>query len=597
MAPETLIHPETGDVYIKPFDWQNTPIWDIALSTLLATLLGALIFMHAEALVFNAPSPLFFPHWQFAQYLLQKGVGIFQTPFPGAIFPMYGYIVAGIVAIAGPSFDQAAPGLFLTLSVAYMTTAILFYLMLRRGFSRPLSFGLSLLVFAAPAGLTSLLALTPLPLFWLGIMLLFYCLNGLRASDAALPTMAGGLIVVFLVALHPMGMAVGLGWFIALLSLGRVAPAMMTLLAAVLVLVTLPGLNVATALFPLQAAQAPSAVNALGASSVLAESGTRVIGLFESLYQWGSSLLLQPDANLVHWPLGESQRHWWPRLLSQVYQFFTALPWLAWPLGAFSALLVLWKSVHALIAQREATPLIFLTWALVGYLVLAIAMPHLFLAGQKTALFLLPLSFLFLTFMAFELNHWAVARPVIMPLNTLVVGTSTLLLVFFQLQVGYAALGKWYSRTPSAQETTLAFPVQPGLSPLRVTPSGQGYAYSAVASPASDRGSTAQGIIPASLYGWLNRSIPFGQCLMSFHPDVDAATLRRQVYRVPEVHSLSRNMAVQPALICPYFVEHKAIASDYDWVLALNQGQAVARPVYDDGKPNGWRIWKVASIQ
>jgi hypothetical protein len=595
MAPETLVHPETGEVYIKAFDWRKTPLLDIALSVLLALLVGVLIVLHVESLAFDAPSPLFYPHLQFAQYLLEHGADVFHQPFSAGLFPLYGYVVAGIMAVTGGTFDGVAPVLFVLNSVAYVTSSILMYLLLRQGFGYGISFALSLLVFAAPAGMTSLVALTPLPLFWLGCLCLFQMMQWKREKETLPPVVVGTAIAVLLGIIHPVGLAVMGAWAVALLCMGNIGFSFMSILLLVSVLATLPGVQMGAALFPVSSELVPNATDALGASSLTLPSGIRVAGLFEAIYQMGSGLMLQPDANLAHWPLGEGHQHWWPQLLNQLYRFFLSSPWLVWPLGFVSTLCILFKSVQVFITQRNATNLLFLTWSLFFLIITAFVMPKLFLSGQQVALYVLPILFLFMAIMIHQLKEWVVTRPIVLPAQALILGFSTFLVLLFQLQVGYEALGNWYTSTPQANEATLAFPtIETTANAPSPTRKPQGYANMAIAgTKQQDRSRQMQGVIPASLYGWLNRDVAVNDCFISFYPGVDAASLRRQVYHVPESHRINGSNGELSPTICPYFVEHKAISTDYDWVLALNQGSQRAQMVYDDRNARGWRIWRI----
>jgi hypothetical protein len=256
---------------------------------------------------------------------------------------------------------------------------------------------------------------------------------------------------------------------------------------------------------------------------------------------------------------------------------------------------VLFKSVQVFITQRGATNLIFLTWSLLFLLITAAIMPKLFLSGQQVTLYVLPILFLFMAIMLHQLNAWFITRPMVLPAQVLVLGFSTFLVLLFQLQVGYEALGKWYASTPQANEPTLAFPgVEAEINvPASKTGVSQGYATVAVSGTRQDRSTQMQGVIPASLYGWLRQQVGVNECFISFYPGVDAATLRRQVYHVPESHRFNFSGGEPSPTICPYFIEHKAVSTDYDWVLALNQGDAKARVVYDDRHAKGWRIWKL----
>ena len=122
MSPNTFEHPETGEVYQKPFRIENTPIPDILAMLALAGALAVVALLHSHPISMAWPSPLALPYVQLAEQLL--GQTPTTNPELAGVFPLYSYLIAGLMSLKGTTVFQAYSPILLGINIGAYVLSI-----------------------------------------------------------------------------------------------------------------------------------------------------------------------------------------------------------------------------------------------------------------------------------------------------------------------------------------------------------------------------------------------------------------------------------------------------------------------------------------
>ncbi|MFN9690935.1 MAG: hypothetical protein ACK551_02420 [Vampirovibrionales bacterium] len=599
MSPNTFEHPETGEVYQKPFRLENTPIPDILAMLALGGSLTVVALLHSHPISMAWPSPLALPYVQLAEQLL--GQTPTTNPELAGVFPLYSYLIASLMSLKGTTVFQAYSPILLGINIgAYVLSMTMLYNAFRQGLGYIGSLLLVLLIACSPLVLNTVTALSPAPLLWMSTLILLFLLQVLKNNRNLFLSSLGTVLAVVAGFLHPYGLCLLAAWNMSLLCLGFVGTPLVSITFALLISATLPGVNL-LAVMTQSFNYAPSNMDSLGSSSTLAPLQERVQGFFGGVNQLGKVLLLAPDPNLQEWPIQQTQESWFAVMLNNAYLGLSGMAILSWPLGVLFAVLAMIKALYIFVRDREVIGGLFLSWTLFFAVCLSFFMPKLVTGSVLSLAFLLPVIFIF-GFVALKslgnipLLQWS--APV---LRTGVVGLATVCVLLFQARVGYNHLASVYetNTNPSLAPSQAMMVVEAGTQ----KPS-EGFNLVAintgapVSSPRAGRLDIGERPSTQSLQAWVNQRIPASDCFLSSSPVKDSFLVGRPVYVLGTPYldtGLSGVDVAASGFACPYFIEHKEKRDEYDWIRQEQYRRNGVRLVFEDGKAQGLRVWRLRS--
>jgi hypothetical protein len=610
MSPDTLAHPETGEVYHKPFRIEDTPFPDILAMLALGGALLVLTLIHTHPISGAWPSPVALPYVQLAEDIMGVGATASQAlPTTSGIFPFYSYLIAALMALKGSTdFATYHPWLLGLNVTAFILSMMILYHTFRQGLSYLPSLLLVLLIACSPLTLTTVTALSPAPLLWFASLSLLFLLQFLQVKNNLFFLMLGSVMALFAGMMHPYGLCVLGAWNISLLCLGYVGVPLFSTALTFLLGATLPHVSLLAGMSQ-PFSYTPTAVDGISATSILAPLPERIQGFFSGLHQFGKVLLLAPDPNLQEWPMQDAQDSWFASLLNQAYLGLSGLAILAWPLGVLFAVVAMIKAVYTFVKDREVVGALFLSWTLCFAVVFNVLMPKLVMGSLLSMAFLLPTVFVF----AFIGLKSIAQVPLLKWMNPVlrygVVGLATLCVGLFQARVGYNELASIYD--PRAVEVVAPSQVlvaveapETGQRPASsLSKKNKGYALLSVGSMAQEGQSSASNLASqassasvSSLQSWVSRRVAPHDCFLSHSPVKDSYQVGRPVYRLGSPYAETGLMGVDVAasgFACAYFIEHKAKRHEYDWIRQEQFRRPGVRIVFEDGKAQGLRIWRL----
>jgi hypothetical protein len=597
MSPDTLEHPETGEVYQKPFRIENTPIPDMLAMLALGGALSVLALWHSHPISMAWPSPLALPYVQLAEQILGQTPN--TSPELAGVFPLYSYLIAGLMSLKGSTVFQAYSPILLGINIgAYVLSMTMLYNAFRQGLGYIGSLLLVLLIACSPLVLNTVTALSPAPLLWMLTLVLLFLLNVLKENRNIFFSGLGTLLAVVAGFLHPYGLCLLAAWNMSLLCLGFVGTPLLSTGFALLVSATLPGVNL-LAVMAQPFNYAPSNMDALGSSSALAPLQERVQGFFGGVNQLGKVLLLAPDPNLQEWPIQQTQESWFAIMLNNAYLGLSGMAILSWPLGVLFALLAMIKALYIFVREREVIGGLFLTWTLFFAVCLSFIMPKLVTASVLSVAFLLPVIFIF-GFLALRslgnipLLKWS--SPV---LRTGVVGLATVCVLLFQARVAYNHLASVYEPntlnavTPNQVMLVVEAETRKPAEGFNLVAINTG---TPVSKPKTGRLSLEDTPSTQSLQAWVSENTGASECFLSSSPVKDSYLVGRPVYVLGTPYldtGLSGVDVAASGFACPYFIEHKEKRSEYDWIRQEQYRRNGVRLVFEDGKAQGLRVWRL----
>lgn len=599
MSPDTLEHPETGEVYQKPFRIENTPIPDMLAMLALGGALSVLALWHSHPISMAWPSPLALPYVQLAEQILGQTPN--TSPELAGVFPLYSYLIAGLMSLKGSTVFQAYSPILLGINIgAYVLSMTMLYNAFRQGLGYIGSLLLVLLIACSPLVLNTVTALSPAPLLWMLTLVLLFLLNVLKENRNIFFSGLGTLLAVVAGFLHPYGLCLLAAWNMSLLCLGFVGTPLLSTGFALLVSATLPGVNL-LAVMAQPFNYAPSNMDALGSSSALAPLQERVQGFFGGVNQLGKVLLLAPDPNLQEWPIQQTQESWFAIMLNNAYLGLSGMAILSWPLGVLFALLAMIKALYIFVREREVIGGLFLTWTLFFAVCLSFIMPKLVTASVLSVAFLLPVIFIF-GFLALRslgnipLLKWS--SPV---LRTGVVGLATVCVLLFQARVAYNHLASVYEPntlnavTPNQVMLVVEAETRKPAEGFNLVAINTG---TPVSKPKTGRLSLEDTPSTQSLQAWVSENTGASECFLSSSPVKDSYLVGRPVYVLGTPYldtGLSGVDVAASGFACPYFIEHKEKRNEYDWIRQEQYRRNGVRLVFEDGKAQGLRVWRLRS--
>ena len=597
MSPDTLEHPETGEVYQKPFRIENTPIPDILAMLALGGALSVLALWHSHPISMAWPSPLALPYVQLAEQILGQTPN--TSPELAGVFPLYSYLIAGLMTVKGSTVFQAYSPILLGINIgAYVLSMTMLYNAFRQGLGYIGSLLLVLLIACSPLVLNTVTALSPAPLLWMLTLVLLFLLNVLKENRNIFFSGLGTLLAVVAGFLHPYGLCLLAAWNMSLLCLGFVGTPLLSTGFALLVSATLPGVNL-LAVMAQPFNYAPSNMDALGSSSALAPLQERVQGFFGGVNQLGKVLLLAPDPNLQEWPIQQTQESWFAIMLNNAYLGLSGMAILSWPLGVLFAVLAMIKALYIFVREREVIGGLFLTWTLFFAVCLSFIMPKLVTASVLSVAFLLPVIFIF-GFLALRslgnipLLKWS--SPV---LRTGVVGLATVCVLLFQARVAYNHLASVYEPntlnavTPNQVMLVVEAETRKPAEGFNLVAINTG---TPVSKPKTGRLSLEDTPSTQSLQAWVSENTGASECFLSSSPVKDSYLVGRPVYVLGTPYldtGLSGVDVAASGFACPYFIEHKEKRNEYDWIRQEQYRRNGVRLVFEDGKAQGLRVWRL----
>ncbi|MFN7311496.1 MAG: hypothetical protein ACK5T0_09040 [Vampirovibrionales bacterium] len=597
MSPDTLEHPETGEVYQKPFRIENTPIPDILAMLALGGALTVVAVLHSHPISMAWPSPLALPYVQLAEQILGQTPN--TSPELAGVFPLYSYLIAGLMTVKGSTVFQAYSPILLGINIgAYVLSMTMLYNAFRQGLGYIGSLLLVLLIACSPLVLNTVTALSPAPLLWMLTLVLLFLLNVLKENRNIFFSGLGTLLAVVAGFLHPYGLCLLAAWNMSLLCLGFVGTPLLSTGFALLVSATLPGVNL-LAVMAQPFNYAPSNMDALGSSSALAPLQERVQGFFGGVNQLGKVLLLAPDPNLQEWPIQQTQESWFAIMLNNAYLGLSGMAILSWPLGVLFALLAMIKALYIFVREREVIGGLFLTWTLFFAVCLSFIMPKLVTASVLSVAFLLPVIFIF-GFLALRslgnipLLKWS--SPV---LRTGVVGLATVCVLLFQARVAYNHLASVYEPntlnavTPNQVMLVVEAETRKPAEGFNLVAINTG---TPVSKPKTGRLSLEDTPSTQSLQAWVSENTGASECFLSSSPVKDSYLVGRPVYVLGTPYldtGLSGVDVAASGFACPYFIEHKEKRNEYDWIRQEQYRRNGVRLVFEDGKAQGLRVWRL----
>ena len=597
MSPNTFEHPETGEVYQKPFRIENTPIPDILAMLALGGALTVVAVLHSHPISMAWPSPLALPYVQLAEQILGQTPN--TSPELAGVFPLYSYLIAGLMTVKGSTVFQAYSPILLGINIgAYVLSMTMLYNAFRQGLGYIGSLLLVLLIACSPLVLNTVTALSPAPLLWMLTLVLLFLLNVLKENRNIFFSGLGTLLAVVAGFLHPYGLCLLAAWNMSLLCLGFVGTPLLSTGFALLVSATLPGVNL-LAVMAQPFNYAPSNMDALGSSSALAPLQERVQGFFGGVNQLGKVLLLAPDPNLQEWPIQQTQESWFAIMLNNAYLGLSGMAILSWPLGVLFAVLAMIKALYIFVREREVIGGLFLTWTLFFAVCLSFIMPKLVTASVLSVAFLLPVIFIF-GFLALRslgnipLLKWS--SPV---LRTGVVGLATVCVLLFQARVAYNHLASVYEPntlnavTPNQVMLVVEAETRKPAEGFNLVAINTG---TPVSKPKTGRLSLEDTPSTQSLQAWVSENTGASECFLSSSPVKDSYLVGRPVYVLGTPYldtGLSGVDVAASGFACPYFIEHKEKRNEYDWIRQEQYRRNGVRLVFEDGKAQGLRVWRL----
>jgi hypothetical protein len=429
-------------------------------------------------------------------------------------------------------------------------------------------------------------------------LVLLFLLNVLKENRNIFFSGLGTLLAVVAGFLHPYGLCLLAAWNMSLLCLGFVGTPLLSTGFALLVSATLPGVNL-LAVMAQPFNYAPSNMDALGSSSALAPLQERVQGFFGGVNQLGKVLLLAPDPNLQEWPIQQTQESWFAIMLNNAYLGLSGMAILSWPLGVLFALLAMIKALYIFVREREVIGGLFLTWTLFFAVCLSFIMPKLVTASVLSVAFLLPVIFIF-GFLALRslgnipLLKWS--SPV---LRTGVVGLATVCVLLFQARVAYNHLASVYEPntlnavTPNQVMLVVEAETRKPAEGFNLVAINTG---TPVSKPKTGRLSLEDTPSTQSLQAWVSENTGASECFLSSSPVKDSYLVGRPVYVLGTPYldtGLSGVDVAASGFACPYFIEHKEKRSEYDWIRQEQYRRNGVRLVFEDGKAQGLRVWRL----
>ena len=601
MSPETLEHPETGEIYQKPFRIENTPIPDILAMIALAGVLSVVAVWHSQPINMAWPSPLALPYLQLAEQVL--GQTPTNNPELIGVFPLYSYLIAGLMSLKGTTAFQAYSPILLGINIgAYLLTMTMLYNVFRQGLGYIGSLLLVLMIACSPLVLNTVTALSPAPLLWMFTLFMLFLLQILKENRKIFNSGLGKKRAGLPGFLHPYGLCLLAAWNISLLCLGFVGTPLLSIAFALLISSTLPGVNLLVSMAQ-SFKYAPSNMDALGTSSTLAPLQERVQGFFGGVNQIGKVLLLAPDPNLQEWPVQQTQESWFAVLLNQAYLGLSGMAILSWPLGVLFAVLAMIKALYVFVREREVIGGLFLSWTLFFAVCLSFLMPKLVTGSVLSLAFLLPVIFIFgflavRSLASIPLLQWT--API---LRIGVVSLATVCVILFQARVGFNQLASIYEPTGrpaiASNQAMMMFesekkkPVE--AFNLVAINTGMPVGKTETA-PTNSRLALVETASAESLEAWVKRNVSESECFLSSSPVKDSYLVGRPVYVLGTPYldtGLSGVDLSASGFACPYFIEHKSKREEYDWIRQEQYRRNGVRLVFEDGKAQGLRVWRL----
>ena len=593
MSPDTLEHPETGEVYQRAFRIENTPIPDILAMLALATALTVIALLHSHPISMAWPSPLALPYVQLAEQLLGQTPN--NSPELSGVFPLYSYLIAGLMTLKGTTVFQAYSPILLNINMgAFVLSMVLLYNAFRQGLGYIGSLLLVLLIACSPLVLTSVTALSPAPLLWMISLLLLFLLQVQQEKRHVFVSSLGTVLAILAGFLHPYGLCLLATWNMSLLCLGFVGTPLLAIGFSFLIATTLPGVNLlGTMAQPFNLA--PSNMDALGSSSALASLQERVQGFFGGLHQFGKVLLLAPDPNLQEWPMQQTQESWFAVILNNAYLSLSGMAILAWPLGTLFALVAMIKAVYTFIKERQLVSVLFLSWTLFFAVCLSLLMPKLVTGSVLSMGFLVPVIFIFGFIGLHALRKTPFLKWSTPILRTGVIGLATVCVLLFQARVGYNELATVYEPNNVQNVTPNQAMISVEADTQKPT---EGFNLVAIntGTPVKGRLNLAEAPSTQSLQAWVNQRIPSSECFLSSSPVKDSYLVGRPVYVLGTPYldtGLSGVDVSASGFACPYFIEHKDKRDEYDWIRQEQYRHNGVKLVFEDGKARGLRVWRL----
>ena len=599
MSPDTLEHPETGEVYKKPFRLENTPIPDILAMLALAFALTVVALLHSHPIGLAWPSPLALPYVQLAEQVLGQTPP--NNPELLGVFPIYSYLIAALMSLKGSTVFQAYSPLLLGINIgAYVLSMTMLYSAFRQGIGYIGSLLLVLLIACSPLVLNTVTALNPAPLMWMFTLVLLLLLQVLKEHRTIFIAGLGTAMALIAGFLHPYGWCLLTAWNMSLLCLGFVGTPLLSTGVALLMSVTLPGVNlIAVMAQPFN--DAPNPMESLGVSGLLAPLQERVQGFFGGVNQLGKVLLLAPDPNLQEWPMPQMQESWFATMLNHAYLGLSGMAILSWPLGVLFALLAMIKAVYLFVKERDVIGGLFLTWTLFFAVCLSFLMPKLVTGSVLSMAFLLPVIFIFGYLALRSLSRIPLLQWSAPVLRTGVVGLATVCVLLFQARVGYNYLASVYEPqgTKGVPQNAPSGDVERGASPpadgFNLVAINTGTPVS-TPRPSNERLALAPPAPADRLKAWVNQRVPDSACFLSSSPVKDAYVVGRPVYVLGTPYldtGLSGVDLAASGFACPYFIEHKDKRDEYDWIRQEQYRRNGVRLVFEDGQAQGLRVWRL----
>ncbi len=599
MSPDTLEHPETGEVYQRPFRIENTPLPDILAMLALGGALTVVAVLHSHPISMAWPSPLVLPYVQLAEQIL--GQTPTTNPELAGVFPLYSYLIASLMSVKGSTVFQAYSPILLGINIgAYVLSMTMLYNAFRQGLGYIGSLLLVLLIACSPLVLTTVTALSPAPLLWMLTLVLLFLLNVLKENRNIFFSGIGTVIAVLAGFLHPYGLCLLAAWNMSLLCLGFVGTPLLSTGFALLISATLPGVNLLASMAQ-SFNYAPSNMDSLGTSSALAPLQERIQGFFGGVNQLGKVLLLAPDPNLQEWPMQATQESWFAVMLNNAYLGLSGMAILSWPLGVLFALLAMIKAVYIFVKDREVIGGLFLSWTLFFAVCLSFLMPKLVTGSVLSVAFLLPVIFIFGFLALRSLGNIPFLKWSAPVLRTGVVGLATVCVVLFQARVAYNHLASVYE--PNGIQAVATNQAMMVVEAGAKKPA-EGFNLVAINTGTPVNTSRAGRLnledAPASqsLQAWVNQKIPESACFLSSSPVKDSFLVGRPVYVLGTPYldtGLSGVDVAASGFACPYFIEHKDKRNEYDWIRQEQYRRNGVRLVFEDGKAQGLRVWRLRS--
>jgi hypothetical protein len=215
--------------------------------------------------------------------------------------------------------------------------------------------------------------------------------------------------------------------------------------------------------------------------------------------------------------------------------------------------------------------------------------------------FLLPVIFIF-GFLALRslgnipLLKWS--SPV---LRTGVVGLATVCVLLFQARVAYNHLASVYEPntlnavTPNQVMLVVEAETRKPAEGFNLVAINTG---TPVSKPKTGRLSLEDTPSTQSLQAWVSENTGASECFLSSSPVKDSYLVGRPVYVLGTPYldtGLSGVDVAASGFACPYFIEHKEKRNEYDWIRQEQYRRNGVRLVFEDGKAQGLRVWRLRS--